>query len=420
MGEHGLDYTDNRQTPFRTVSGSLKRARPMSPTLTSVVADTSYHPVTTNVLSPFAPVEPASAVWSHITAAHMAVSPPPMANMEYELHDGLDTPSMLAAREYESMEKSDYMGDRWRRGIPAMNIRYDDTVILGGEKNGRGRLTGDGQDMNAPTAEQQKSAGWGGYVLGAIGTVVAGTWAFCRKTAFSGFYAGEGPGYDIAHGNQFTSESLWEDECDETQQNLTTPHRTFSFERLPTPTPGEYPGDSPPPEEELQRIEYDQRSSKRRQTDGGGWIVIDDNSQTPTRVCSPPQHLLVTPSAVARPHVRAQSVSASLRSLSSVSRHRRRISANAVSSSPATTPISKPSSRRSSYLRPLSPNPGVSAVPTSPMSVEARKYVSRRRKEERDADERYDRLNDRLKEMIKQGKEALGTKVEIVADEEIW
>jgi hypothetical protein len=57
----------------------------------------------------------------------------------------------------------------------------------------------------------------------------------------------------------------------------------------------------------------------------------------------------------------------------------------------------------------------------SPPSVEAKKFAARIRKEEKVADERFERLNDRLKDMIKQGKEALGSKVEIVdEDEEMW
>jgi hypothetical protein len=109
----------------------------------------------------------------------------------------------------------------------------------------------------------------------------------------------------------------------------------------------------------------------------------------------------------------------SRRSLASVPRHRRRISAASVISSPAVTPSARPSSRQSTHIRPTSPNPA-GVKQTSPLSVEAKKYVSRKKKEDREAEERYDRLNDRLKEMIKQGKEALGTKVEIVEDDEIW
>jgi hypothetical protein len=351
-----------------------------------------------------------------------------MVNMQYELKGGMDTPSLVAERRYEGLGDSDYMGDRGRRdewSFRGAGDEDDDRGILGGDKNGRGRTIDEDVDMDGPNAEvgaeRPQTGGWGGFMLGALGTVVAGAWAFCKKSAFHGFHAGGGQGYDIGRVNgaddQFASESMWEDERDEIhQKNTPRCTRSFSFERLPTPVPGGYPGDSPPLEEEYQRVDYERRPSKRRQTDGGGWIMIDKKENTPSRTSSP---RLSTPSATTRPHLRTQSASVSRRSLMSASRHRRRISATSVASSPAPTPSARPSSRRSSYIQPRSP-PLEQIKQTSPLSVEAKKYVSRRRKEDREAEERYDRLNDRLKEMIKQGKEALGTKVEIVEDEEIW
>lgn len=68
--------------------------------------------------------------------------------------------------------------------------------------------------------------------------------------------------------------------------------------------------------------------------------------------------------------------------------------------------------------------PTFDAKPTfSPPSVEAKKFAARIRRDERVADEKFEKLNDKLKEMIRQGKEALGSKVEIVdedGDEEMW
>jgi hypothetical protein len=354
------------------------------------------------------------------------VSPPPMANMDYDLNGGMDTPCLVAEKRYDGVVASDYIGDRGQRGAwPTRETEDEDEGVIGGDKNGRGRRIDEDVDMdasNAPVGVERPQAGWGGYVLGALGTVVAGTWAFCKKTAFHGFYAGEGQGYDIGRGtnDMFASESMWEDERDETQQSGTPYTRSFSFERLPTPVPGRYPDDSPPAEEEYQRIDYERRPSKRRQTDGGGWIMIDKKENTPSRASSPRPSLLSTPTATTRPHLRTQSAMVSRRSLASVPRHRRRISAASIVSSPAVTPSARPSSRQSSHIRPTSPNGPTAVKQTSPLSVEAKKYVSRKKKEDREAEERYDRLNDRLKEMIKQGKEALGTKVEIVEDDEIW
>lgn len=59
----------------------------------------------------------------------------------------------------------------------------------------------------------------------------------------------------------------------------------------------------------------------------------------------------------------------------------------------------------------------------SPPSVEAKKFAAKMRREGKMADERIERLNDRLQDMIRQGKEALGSKVEVVDGEgnkEMW
>lgn len=54
----------------------------------------------------------------------------------------------------------------------------------------------------------------------------------------------------------------------------------------------------------------------------------------------------------------------------------------------------------------------------SPVSVDAQRYVDRIRREEKKTDASIRRLNDQLKAMIKEGKEALASNVEVVEDED--
>ncbi|KAL2760170.1 hypothetical protein ACRALDRAFT_1067214 [Sodiomyces alcalophilus JCM 7366] len=54
------------------------------------------------------------------------------------------------------------------------------------------------------------------------------------------------------------------------------------------------------------------------------------------------------------------------------------------------------------------------------LTPEAKKLAAKRRRAEQDADMRMNDLNTRLKEMIRQGKEALGTKVEVMGDAGGW
>jgi len=51
------------------------------------------------------------------------------------------------------------------------------------------------------------------------------------------------------------------------------------------------------------------------------------------------------------------------------------------------------------------------------VSIEAQRYAERMRREVKQTDASIKRLNEQLKAMIKEGKEALGSKVEIVDDE---
>ena len=54
--------------------------------------------------------------------------------------------------------------------------------------------------------------------------------------------------------------------------------------------------------------------------------------------------------------------------------------------------------------------------PESPAAKEAAKWAAVKRKEEREADVTIRRLDAQLKAMIREGKEALGTKVEVEMD----
>ena len=73
--------------------------------------------------------------------------------------------------------------------------------------------------------------------------------------------------------------------------------------------------------------------------------------------------------------------------------------------------------RRASYAPTRTPTTETPTQDASPVSVEAQRYAERMRREERQTDASIKRLNEQLKAMIKEGKEALGSKVEIVDDE---
>jgi hypothetical protein len=57
------------------------------------------------------------------------------------------------------------------------------------------------------------------------------------------------------------------------------------------------------------------------------------------------------------------------------------------------------------------------------LSAETKRYVARVRKDEKASEERFERLNSQLKDMIREGREALGSKVEVVDEDmnmDVW
>ena len=58
-------------------------------------------------------------------------------------------------------------------------------------------------------------------------------------------------------------------------------------------------------------------------------------------------------------------------------------------------------------------SPGGGKVRQSPVSVETQRYVAQMRRMEREEDASLRRLNRQLQTIIKEGKQALGTQVEI-------
>lgn len=352
-----------------------------------------------------------------------------MINTRYTLDGGMDTPSIAAERHYERMERmdTDNMDGRFGRAKLAEHMSNEPrsgendtlTTVLGGYRNGRGRGIAETSAIGNPTPS------WSSFVLGVVGEVVGGVWTFCKTTAFRGFSAGGGQAYAIRPSEDFFStESMWEDEGAASR----------SWDRLPTPVPGEYPGDTPSEDEAEEDDHYHEqgrRGSKRLHTDGGGWIVVERTRDARTRARSP---RLSTPGSHGqraihgRPSLSSASSFRRHKAQSGGSRHAHRVSGVSFAGSP--TPLAQQQQQqlygRASLGSQRSPtNPSAptfgSGKKMSPPSVEAKKFAARIRKEEKVADERFERLNDRLKDMIKQGKEALGSKVEIVdEDEEMW
>ncbi|KAJ5758657.1 hypothetical protein N7520_005813 [Penicillium odoratum] len=192
--------------------------------------------------------------------------------------------------------------------------------------------------------------GWGRTVINVVGKVLD----LCWSGAFRGFYAGGGQGYDMAAGTPAPCNPNWK-----------SPSKTENENQVcRTPVPGQYP------EDEMDR----------------SWVVVPDSTDSFTDTTSP--------------CVKA-------RRIHQVSSPRRR---------QAIMPKLSKSSNLTS-MRPSTPSRkpalGSPRSKDGPGSAEMQRYAARVRRKEREEDASIQRLNKQLQAMIREGKEALGTTVEV-------
>ncbi|KAI2789148.1 hypothetical protein POX_e07176 [Penicillium oxalicum] len=253
----------------------------------------------------------------------------------------------------------DYRPNRYRESFlpPSLANSVDsiDPDSLGTSRKRTRRdslLTSPGPETDRP---ESGPIGWGRTVINVVGKVLD----LCWSGAFRGFYAGGGPGYDLPTGSPSRHPTSWEREPPVSSEN--EKERFF-----PSPIPGQYP------EEDIDR----------------SWVVI--------------------PAATADSCVNDLAPSPSIRA--------RRVH---QASSPRRRPAVMPKlQKRSSISRgPATPtkNPSLPSprLREGPDSAEMKRVAAQIRRREREEDASIKRLNRQLQAMIREGKEALGSTVEV-------
>jgi hypothetical protein len=94
-----------------------------------------------------------------------------------------------------------------------------------------------------------------------------------------------------------------------------------------------------------------------------------------------------------------------------------RTASSASTRSPLPSPKRASHSRANSYGGTTDIDGSPREVPESPVSAETQRYAARLKKREREEDRALKGFNERLKAMIREGKEALGTKIEVEMDD---
>ncbi|MCJ1483142.1 hypothetical protein MMC06_003308 [Schaereria dolodes] len=381
-----------------TSIGSRKRARHGHSLSAQSVSYTTYANGWSNLKS-----NPSSVV-----STPGIVSPTPFVNTQYRLAGGLDTPTAAAASAYESnygdaAEDIAYRRGRgWSIGGSAGSGSYFPHIPLALSREGNGQ-----RRSNRSLARQD---GWSKTVYSVVGGVAGKVWEFCKAGAFRGFYAGGGQGYsNKAHlrRSDASRSNIWQD--------VEKEHDIFdNTDRATTTIPGEFP----PEDFILDYMSEDHtnvpsRPSKKVHLNNGegdlrtSWVLVSNSAHTsrqtsPTRVstrklprASSPSHRPTSSKAGRRPILPASRPSLTSYAGSAALRPNRPAS-TASTRSPVTTPMDEESE--------------------SPLSVDAKRYAARVKRKEYEEDQNMRKLNQQLKAMIREGKEALGTKVEIDLD----
>ncbi|OOF99637.1 hypothetical protein ASPCADRAFT_203405 [Aspergillus carbonarius ITEM 5010] len=195
---------------------------------------------------------------------------------------------------------------------------------------------------------------WSRAVLGVVGKV----WDFCWGGAFRGFYAGGGRGY-----------TMTAEDASLPLPAPSTEKESFIFAPTPqahqlgpsSPLPGHYPG-----EDDLNR----------------SWVMV--SAREGFDEASPSQRRRVHRRTPAHTHNRRRS------------QGKRTLMSPHAPSMPAKSQFSTPAKPRE-----------------SPVSVETQRYMAQKRRMEREEDASLARLNRQLQAMIKEGQQALGTRVEV-------
>ena len=325
------------------------------------------------------------------------ISPAPLVNTRYKLAGGLDTPTAVdsaadGSHDYLTSRDMTLRGGRgWDRHIDQFmdNPSPQLSSALARDSNGRPRI------YKAPGLRD----GLGKAVYRVVG-VAGKVWEFCRANAFPGFFAGGGQGYEMKSPPTFgdLDQSVW--------QEMDEDNACRTMNRDTTPVPGGFPEADFIPDYMAQDHTTPSRAAKRIQRGkiegslGASWVMVGSEGvsreSSPTRLSA----RKVPPTAASR---RKSPLRAGKRPILPASRP----SLTSYAGSPSLRP-DRPASFASSR------SPATSPKRESPVSVEVQRHAARIRKRELEEDANLKRFNQQLKVMIREGKEALGTKVEVV------
>ncbi|EXJ80843.1 hypothetical protein A1O3_07129 [Capronia epimyces CBS 606.96] len=302
--------------------------------------------------------------------------------------------------------------------------------------------------------------GWGKTVWALTGGIAGKVFDFCWNTTFKGFHAGGGDGYRFDLGTPDVASNTWtEVDSREDVFHADYPVPPIRRERLHTPVPGGFP------EEPNFTQDYMSNTSPPRMNDlvstptmttgraagsiyRDSWVVVDRPKESISRESSPvrkksrastanlygraapPRHASSSgrPRLVSRSSTHRPSASfASPRTFSSLNPNtlthssQRRQSVSSANTdlqeqAPQNAKVSTSSKASLASPRRHASQPASSASISQP-SPEVRKFEQKLRRKEAKRDETMNRFNSQLEAMIREGQQALGSKIEVEIDD---
>lgn len=256
--------------------------------------------------------------------------------------------------------------------------------------------------------------GWGRSVMSLVGGVAGRVWDFCWAGPLRGFYAGGGSGYDLkkgiykdTSGFKITRDLEFEDSG---WEDARMPHSA----PVHTPIPGHFPDDDDPLVTASAAPTLGDGAADTHDDLQTSWMLV--HNKLPSRETSPLRPARKVSRRSSTPRLTPRPSSARRQPLTPV-----RPSCGRFSTGPGLSPSHRRSNshpRTQPQPPPGTPNsPRKTASPRDSASIEAARMAAAVRRREREEDASLSRLNEQLRAMIREGREALGTRVEIGDDE---
>ncbi|KAI1753998.1 hypothetical protein F4782DRAFT_59047 [Xylaria castorea] len=380
----------------------------------------------------------------------------------YVLAGQIETPSGAIQKELGHMEDSVYSDVDYRRAL--------------GSKRSRDDVDSPASRPMMVDFDNQIPTGWSSYAISTIGGVVGRVWEFCKTGAFRGFHAGGGRGYGASEETrqQSANSQVGRDPnpllaCVPQTDDSPFHYEPNTPESTPPPAPKRRQISYGTPTDELRKnwVMIDEPANVSRQSSLASRAPSRRSVQrTPApslvrRISKPVSRLNAPtynrhPPTPTRPTRPSPAPISTREPASFASTRFPGPSPVMMAQTPSRIPVpsrpQSPSPFAQSHLtqqpsRVQSPNPyakrghrrsqsAVSASSISPMKVtkresihekhdnsprldaKARSLAAKLMKDEKETDTRINDFNSRLRDMIRQGKEALGTTYEVEGDAE--